>query len=153
MDVEVWKDVVGSNGRYQVSSHGRVVSNIGKRKIMKVRPINRGYLQVGLRFSKKPVFKLVHTLVAEAFIGAKPEGDYQVDHIDEVKTNNNLKNLRYLTRKENRLRSVKSDTLYGVSKIGKRFRSCGRINGITRYLGTFDTEIEAHEAYIRAAGA
>lgn len=56
-----------------------------------------GYLQVGAEGGKAVH---VHTLVARAFIGPKPEGK-EVDHIDKNKENNYYKNLRYVTRKEN----------------------------------------------------
>lgn len=56
-----------------------------------------GYMQVGAERGKAIN---VHTLVAAAFIGPKPEGK-EVDHIDKNKENNYYKNLRYVTRKEN----------------------------------------------------
>ena len=56
-----------------------------------------GYLQVGAEGGKAVH---VHTLVARAFIGPKPEGK-EVDHIDKDRANNYYKNLRYVTRKEN----------------------------------------------------
>lgn len=65
-----------------------------------------GYMQIGLEKGKTIH---VHTLVARAFIGPKPEG-YEVDHIDFDKTNNTVKNLRYITIKENRGRSRKAET-------------------------------------------
>ena len=58
---------------------------------------NAGYMQVGAERGRAIN---VHTLVALAFIGPKPDGK-EVDHIDKDRTNNYYKNLRYVTRKEN----------------------------------------------------
>lgn len=149
MDVEVWKDVVGFDGRYQVSSHGRVLSNIGNPKILAASDKGRGYLGVNLSDNGVVKTKTVHSIVAEAFIGPRPDG-LVVDHRDEDKRNNHSENLRYITNIENIRRSVKSDTMLGVTRVGKRFKSLGRICGKTTYLGMFDTELEANQTFLKA---
>jgi len=90
---EIWKDIKGYEGLYQVSNLGRVKS---KRKILKA--INGEYLKVGL--SKNGIQKTlyVHRLVAETFLG---ENKLQVNHKDEDKHNNNIENLEFVTHKEN----------------------------------------------------
>lgn len=87
---EVWKDV--GNG-YSVSSLGRIR---GPRKITYGNVGTRGYLQVCIKRQTKNV----HVLVAEAFLGKRPEG-YHVCHKDGNKHNNKISNLRYGTPKEN----------------------------------------------------
>ena len=79
---EIWKDIKGYEGLYQVSNLGRIKS---KRKILK--PIKGEYLKVGL--SKNGVQKTlyVHRLVAEAFVKNNNEFTH-VNHIDENKYNN-----------------------------------------------------------------
>jgi hypothetical protein len=95
---EIWKDVVGYEGRYEVSSLGRLR---GPRKTTKGIPGSRGYYQVFLRSeSGKGITKNIHVLVAEAFLGSRPEGMH-VCHSDGDKSNNSLKNLRYDTPKNN----------------------------------------------------
>jgi len=94
---ETWKEVFDYKGLYWVSNKGRVKS---KRKVKKISTNKEGYSYVC--FSKKGITKtfLVHRLVAMAFIENthnKPE----VNHIDGVKTNNNFKNLEWLTSSEN----------------------------------------------------
>lgn len=99
-EIEVWKDCGESKTRfYEVSNLGRVksITKVNKKeKSLKGRITKHGYLRVVI--SKKP--KFIHTLVALAFIGERPEGLY-IDHMDRCKTNNKINNLRYCTRSEN----------------------------------------------------
>ena len=100
---EEWKDILGFEGLYQVSNLGRVKSlkrPYGlKEKILKPQ-INRGYYQVHLHKNSIEKNYYIHRLVFEAFNGPIPEG-LQVNHINEVKTDNSLSNLNLMTRKEN----------------------------------------------------
>ena len=103
---EEWKDVVGYEGFYQVSCIGRVRSmdkKIGnktyKGRMLKVINTKR-YNVVCLCSNGVQKQKLVHTLVAEAFI-PNPENKPYVDHIDTNMTNNRVDNLRWVTPKEN----------------------------------------------------
>ena len=105
---EVWKDVVGYEGRYQVSNKGNVRSverkdSIGRKcggRVLK--PINngRGYLRVTLHKNGKYKTRFIHRLVADAFV-PNPDNLPQVNHIDEVKTNNELSNLEWCDTKHN----------------------------------------------------
>lgn len=116
---EVWRDIPGYEGRYQVSNLGRVkslpriterVERSGKvvhqtirERILKPAVNNRGYLSVVLRVDGKSVTHEVHTLVALAFLGARPSADAQVRHLDGERTNCKVVNLCYGTRSENQL--------------------------------------------------
>lgn len=97
MNTEIWKDVSGYEGLYQVSNLGRVKSD---RRVLKNYPNNRGYVQIQLRKDGKRKSYLVHRLVAEAFC-VKSGGCDVVNHIDNDPTNNTAKNLEWVTQTEN----------------------------------------------------
>ena len=96
---EVWKDIPGYEGLYQVSDLGNIKS-ITRNKILKHTVDKDG--RVSIQLSKKGIRKTnkVCRFVALAFIGEKPEG-YHVCHIDGDKENNKLSNLRYDIPTEN----------------------------------------------------
>ncbi len=96
---EVWKDIEGYEGLYQVSSFGRV-KKVTTGRILKGGKHAKGYLLVGLYKNNIRSSKTIHRLVAEAFI-PNPENKPEVNHIDENKTNNSLDNLEWMTTKEN----------------------------------------------------
>lgn len=108
MKNEEWRDVVGYEGLYQVSSEGRVKSlertdrfgRVVKERVLKQDVTHDGYLRVCLYASDKRKWFRVHRLVCEAF-RENPEDKPEVNHIDEDKTNNNAVNLEWCTRKEN----------------------------------------------------
>lgn len=96
---EIWKDIKGYEGLYQVSNYGRVKSlpkilphnkggvRITKEKLLLIHKTNRGYLQVGLRVNGYEKLFSVHRLVAQAFI-PNPHNYPCVNHKDENKLNN-----------------------------------------------------------------
>ncbi len=100
---EIWKTAVvdgKENPRYKVSSFGRVIClnwcRTGKPRICRLSDRGKGYLTVGI----DSVLKFVHRIVAETFI-PNPEGKPCIDHINTVKTDNRVDNLRWVTHKEN----------------------------------------------------
>lgn len=108
IDGEIWKDVCGTDGYYQVSNLGRVMSvarvitkkndqtQIVPQKILSHAFDSKGYPVVSICLvSRKKVMK-VHRLVAEAFC-EKPEGCDVVNHIDNSVDNNIWTNLEWTT--------------------------------------------------------
>jgi len=93
--MEVWKDIVGYEGLYKVSNLGNIVSTYTG-NLMKLGTGARGYLIVGMTKNKKQTTHTVHRLVAIAFI-PNPNNYPQVNHKDEVKTNNMADNLEWCT--------------------------------------------------------
>ena len=107
---EIWMDIKGYEGMYQVSNLGRVKSlprlvqkwdgmRMINERILKDY-INQGYHKITLsRDGKKKHFS-IHRIVYENFVGEIPEG-MQVNHISEDKSDNRLSNLNLMTPKEN----------------------------------------------------
>ena len=112
MQNEVWRDVPGFEGHYQVSNYGNVKSlernvkhpKIGKMhikgRILKQSNASKGYKQVCLNLSGKTKIFRVHRLVAMAFI-ENPEGLETVNHIDGNKGNNHVSNLEWCSVADN----------------------------------------------------
>ena len=104
---EIWKDIPGYEGKYQVSNLGRIRSldriddenHFRKGQIMKTKLL-RGYVRVPLRDGKKQKDYQVHRLVALAFI-PNPDNLPQVNHKDQDPGNNNVDNLEWCDAKYN----------------------------------------------------
>lgn len=105
---EVYKDITGYEGKYQVSNFGNVrsLNYLGTMKPKVLTPIRHhlGYLFVHLGYSK---IRMIHTLVAESFI-PNIEGKKYVNHIDGNKQNNNVTNLEWVTSKENMNHAIRT---------------------------------------------
>lgn len=101
---EVWKDIDGFEGRYQVSSFGNVKSlnyrSTGKPKNLTPKLNCKGYYWVALAFEGKQKCVLIHRLVADAFIH-KPDDAECVNHKDENPKNNRVENLEWCTQSYN----------------------------------------------------
>ena len=154
---EIWKDVQGYEGLYQVSNLGRVKS-LGRfidrlvtgnywqeERILKPNKTKYGYLMVELRKNYKPKYFKVHRLVALAFI-PNPENKPQIDHINAIKTYNSVNNLRWASHKENMNNSLTIAFLFSVAKAGKNHPRARAIRNIdTKEI--FDTIEQASKRY------
>lgn len=100
-NTEEWRPIVGYEGRYEVSSQGRVRSLIGRNiRVLKPHVLKAGYETVELWRKNQRKRVLVHRLVAQAFLSHCLQG-LEVNHKDGVKRNNHVANLEYLTRSDN----------------------------------------------------
>jgi hypothetical protein len=160
----IWKDIPGYEGLYQVSSDGKVRSldreqphsRYGTQKLkgkeLYQSVTEQGYHYVKLCKGNNQKTHRVNVLVYESFIGKRKDG-YVVDHIEnDRRFDNSLDNLQLITQRENILKDSKTNFIGAYSKKTKsgkvRWYSRIKIDGKDRYLGTYDTEIEAHKSYI-----
>lgn len=98
---ETWKDIPGYENLYQISDQGRVKSlKFGKEKVLKPGLGSDGYCQVQLFKNGEMKNFRVHRLVSLVFI-PNPDNKPFVDHINGIKNDNSVKNLRWCTHKEN----------------------------------------------------
>ena len=97
--MEIWKDIKGYEGLYEVSNQG----NIRSLKTGKLRkPTNNfGYLRINLCKNNVVKFHMVHRLVAEAFIENNDPNLTQVNHKNENKQDNRVENLEWCDAKYN----------------------------------------------------
>lgn len=130
MSKEIWKDVPGYEGRYQVSNLGRFASiKKNHRIIRKISKFSTGYLCVSLDGKAK----LLHRLVALSFI-SNPENKPQINHKNGVKADNTVDNLEWCTRSEN---CFHRDRELGVERVNKKKVVCIE-NGFV-----FDSAVDA----------
>lgn len=114
---EVWKDVEGYNGDYQISNLGNVKSfKYKKPRILKPHYDKRGYARLILRKDNNDFGHYIHRLVAQAFI-PNPNNYPEVNHKDENPRNNTISNLEWCTKKYNnnygtKIERTKANTNY-----------------------------------------
>lgn len=99
---EQWRDIEGYDGMYQVSDLGRVRSRYsGEWKVLSASKNNSGYLIVQLSKDGKKKHFLVHRLVAQAFIPNDDETKNQINHQNEVKSDNRVSNIEWCSAQYN----------------------------------------------------
>ena len=149
---EIFKDVIGYEGKYKVSNKGRVMSvqrrvdksdgttQLVKEKIIKLRVNSMGYYQASFGLGKKNKRKheFVHRLVAKSFLENK-EGLLVVNHKDGNPKNNNVENLEWTTHSMNTLHAYenglistgKVEVVYpsGDTKIFETYNKCSEFFG------------------------
>jgi len=162
--MEIWKEIKGYEGSYEISSLGRIKSlsrvilnrgkypSVTKEIILNQGKDSEGYLLVSLYLNGLKKSKKVHQLMAIAFLNHVPNGhSLVVNHKDFNRLNNNKDNLEIVTTRVNsNKKHLKSSSKYtGVNwhKRDEKWTSCIRINGKLKHLGYFLDEYEAYLAY------
>lgn len=95
---EKWKDIPNYEGLYQASNFGRIRN--AKKKILKSYKRKDGYEKINLIKNKKKKTFYVHRIIAKTFLNEQ-KGKYDINHIDENKSNNSINNLEYCTNDYN----------------------------------------------------
>ena len=162
--MEIWKNIKGYEGYYQVSNLGNVKSLERKllirnsfyrtvfAKLMSIHDNSYGYNVVDLSINGKKRTIKVHKLMAIAFLNHQPKVDgLVVNHINHKRNDNRLVNLELITQRENaNKKHIKSSSGYvGVSwdKSISKWYACIKINNKSHNLGYYINEIDAHNAY------
>lgn len=120
MEQEIWKDIKGYEGKYQVSNFGNVRSLMyhntkGIKRISLLKPATDGSGYFRCALSKNNIlttFK-VHRLVAQAFI-PNPNNYPQINHIDGNKKNNRVENLEWCTNSMNQIHAYSNNLNQGA---------------------------------------
>jgi hypothetical protein len=165
---EIWKDIESLKGAYQINQFGAIKSlertvirknghsnRVQEKILIKKTVHSTGYIMFGLNRFGKSVPCRLHRLLAEAFI-PNPKKLPFINHIDGNKTNNELSNLEWVTKRENsvhRFIGKQQTSKYpGVSWSKQRLKWCSSIsvNGKHMNLGGFLNEEDAHNAYLDA---
>ena len=161
---EEWREIKGYEGFYDVSNKGRVRSYPRSGtptltiKIAK-QWVHKGYYRVALWRNNKGVQCSPHLLVWDTF-GDEPRNGriLQVDHIDENKLNNSIKNLQLLAARDNLRKSKKYHKEEGVpvgvhwDKVSKKYRLQLQENNIKRHYGRFSDLQSAIKKYQEVTG-
>jgi len=154
--MEEWKDIKDYEGLYQISNLGRVKSlRYNKERILKPGVNSQGYHIVVLFINGIPKQFYIHRLVYQEFIGELIAG-LVIDHLDNSPSNNNINNLQQVSQRKNVVKG--GTTKKGSSKYVGVFWNKERnkwkvkigINGRSKFLGYFDDEEEAAQAYQNA---
>lgn len=107
--MEIWKDIPGFENHYQASNLGNIRSlKTMFPRILKQHENEDGYLIVSLYVYGYRRTKKVHRLIAETFI-ENPENKPEINHLDEVKSNNFVENLEWSTRFENNNHGLRNE--------------------------------------------
>jgi hypothetical protein len=160
---EIWKDIEGFEGCYQISNFGRVKSCkryvrhpkggelLKKERILVILNCSNKYLMIKLSKENISSQFLIHRLVALHFID-NPNKKSDVNHINSIKTDNNINNLEWTSHLENishhRLNKICSSNYIGVSlcKKSNKWKSTIRIKNKRLHLGIYQTEEQAYQA-------
>lgn len=160
---EIWKDINGFEGFYQVNNYGTIRSidryvnhPKGGKKIARGKITNQyigthGYYIVVINKDGKTFTKTVHRLMAIAFLD-NPENKREVNHKDGNKLNNNLSNLEWNTSSENRQHAFDNDLQKGSKHLlGKKGELCINSRPVykilsdgfrERYVSTTDAQLK-----------
>lgn len=120
---ELWLSIYGFKGRYSVSNLGRVRNDRTQNTSFGSNN-GQGYLRVALSKKGSVIQRFAHVLVAKAFLGNSR--GRQVDHIDRVRDNNKLSNLRFATPKQNSANRSTTKREYNQTPCESRLQRASR---------------------------
>lgn len=157
MEQEIWKDIKGFEGLYQISNLGRaksldriILTKNNKKQfykgiILKQTPDKKGYFRIKISKNNKIFTKQIHTLVAQAFI-PNIKNKKEVNHKDLNKQNNCITNLEWVSRKENMQHAFQNGVLNNFYEKSKKYNKekCQNKYG---YIYQYDKEMNYINKY------
>lgn len=148
----IWKRIEEFPG-YLISSTGKCYSL--KSKKMKIpQKYPNGYWFYTFKIKGKQCTRLIHRLVAQAFL-PNPEGKPQVDHINTIKKDNNLKNLKWCTQSENNLNPITNERIRKALRGNKQIKKASEAAAILKrkqvFMHSLDKKLEKIYASITDA--
>ena len=150
MELENFEDIVDFPN-YKINENGDIYSKTRNRLMKK--KLDNGYSRIGLRKDNKSYTKSIHRLLGIQYL-PNPNNFPCIDHINRIKQDNSLTNLRwcsYTTNAKNKSSKNNSTSIYvGVRKtknIKKPYRAETRYKHKSYNIGYYKTEEEAYEAY------
>ena len=146
---EIWRDIEGYEGLYQISNKGRVKRLLGpSERILRPGINGSGYLLVNLYKNGVGLSKRIHRLVAQAFI-TNPDNLSEVNHKDENKLNNCVENLEWMRHIDNCNYGTRNERITGrpsiailqYSKSGEFIKEWPSSREVKRVLGINNSHI------------
>ena len=138
--MEEWRDCLGFRNSYQVSNLGRVRN--------KVKVLSANYCGAYLAVSMDNSRRYIHKVVAAAFL-PNPDGLPEIDHINRIKEDNRVENLRWVSKSGNAVNREQREAQSGYNNIQRTKEGTWRVN-IRRkdfeFRKTFKTLQEAIQA-------
>ena len=148
--MEIWKDIEGTEGQYQISNKGRARSQIIlkdgsiKSTMLKYQRDKKGYCRLRVTIAAKKYGFKIHREVAKAFI-PNPEEKPQVNHIDGNKGNNRVENLEWVTNSENCKHAIDNGLWENQRNADRKKRPIMAINIETGETISFESVSEAEK--------
>ena len=151
--MEEWRDIKGYENKYQISNYGNVKSlnyhRSGESKLMSPVLKKTGYYQINLYLNGKYESKMIHKLVAEAFLENSDNLEV-VNHIDGDKTNNHVSNLEWCTISQNTWHATH---VIGTNQVSLQKateackKPCSILNTETNEMLEFESRKEAEDYF------
>lgn len=135
------KDIPGTDGWYQATTHGKIWSCRRGRFLKPQKHVHNGYMYVNTNG-----MNTVHRLVALTWL-EKPEGKNYVDHINEIRDDNRVENLRWVDNSTNLHNSSKTKG-YSFDKRRGKYSVEFMLNGVRKFYGYYDTKEDARTKYL-----
>lgn len=136
---EKWKEIqfderISEKEKFMISNHGRIINNKGDKEFLVTVSYINGYQNLPLKqkVNGKSTSRYIHKLMAQHFL--EQGNGICVIHLDYDKTNNNIDNLKWATKREKELHQFSNPKFQGVNKIRNSKLTVGRVRLIKKKI-------------------